>query len=989
LQPNKADTKHIQNILGGYISLGCKIGNLQDDYKELKHVFKQEAGKKPEVYEVLTYFNQVSTYKIVLLLAETGMGKTMTMQKTFVKLASQYPDAALAFVYCGVDTDRQIEAIFKQRPDKKLILFIDAFDEDIEARKGDFKARFRNLCRKVAGCQKVYISCRNHLFESPDTITDDVGIKGVEIAHILVGKMEKGKVMQFIAKKYEKDQEKFEKAKARVKGKEETLYYRPLILSNLDLLFDTDKPIHFEYQLYEALLRSWARREILEKKIVFAENEESREKVIDDLMEASKKLAKHIYEQGEKTTAEKIENQIGLTAEDLATLTLWSEPKRMFVKREGDKYFFAHQAFYDFFIAQLLYSQELHEEDLNQKAYAESMKLYAEMLCDKVLQTKEKVDLIGGSYFTDYDSKTRDLLTVSNNLYIRALVKKHIDKGVVFEDATYLFKVIEKLQSLGEKHYFLDYYANYQYCLDTCSMFIERNYFVELFLQEIYQLLNKELKLEGKYKDIWELKNLQKLYLWGNQLQALPESIGQLQNLQELELSSNQLQALPKSIGQLQNLQKLDLGNNPSLVWEDVFKQLKELPNLQILDLGDNQLQALPESIGQLQNLQELNLSINQLQALPESIGQLQNLQELHLGNNPSLVWEDVFKQLKELPNLQILGLSNNQLHALPESIEQLQNLRGLHLVDNPSLVWEDVFKQLKELPNLQKLELGGNQLTQLPEIIGQLQNLQELDLRMNQLQALPEIIGQLQNLQELDLRINQLQALPESIGQLKKLQILFLVDNQLQALPESIGQLKKLQILFLGDNQLQALPESIGQLKKLQKLYLSSNQLQALPESIGQLKKLQKLYLSSNQLQALPESIGQLQNLQELYLGDNPSLVWEDVFKQLKELPKLQKLDLWDNQLQALPGSIGQLQNLQELHLGNNPSLVWEDVFKQLKELPKLQKLDLWKNQLTQLPESIGQLQKLQELNLWRNNFSETEKDKIRKLLPNCKIEF
>jgi len=48
-----------------------------------------------------------------------------------------------------------------------------------------------------------------------------------------------------------------------------------------------------------------------------------------------------------------------------------------------------------------------------------------------------------------------------------------------------------------------------------------------------------------------------------------------------------------------------------------------------------------------------------------------------------------------------------------------------------------------------------------------------------------------------------------------------------------------------------------------------------------------------------------------------------------------------------------------------------------------------LWQNQLTTLPEEIKNLHNLEKLYLGGNNFSRTEKKRIKKLLPNCKINW
>jgi Leucine-rich repeat (LRR) protein len=61
----------------------------------------------------------------------------------------------------------------------------------------------------------------------------------------------------------------------------------------------------------------------------------------------------------------------------------------------------------------------------------------------------------------------------------------------------------------------------------------------------------------------------------------------------------------------------------------------------------------------------------------------------------------------------------------------------------------------------------------------------------------------------------------------------------------------------------------------------------------------------------------------------------------------------------------------------------------KEIGELINLLYLEIGNNQLTTLPEEIKFVTTLQELHIERNNLSDKEKERIRKLLPQCVIYF
>jgi hypothetical protein len=188
-----------------------------------------------------------------------------------------------------------------------------------------------------------------------------------------------------------------------------------------------------------------------------------------------------------------------------------------------------------------------------------------------------------------------------------------------------------------------------------------------------------------------------------------------------------------------------------------------------------------------------------------------------------------------------------------------------------------------------------------------------------------------------LDLRNKKIKEIPPSVLEYIQLEILILGNNQLSSLPTELFKLTKLTNLNLNRNQLNNLPTEFGQLTKLTNLNLNGNQLGSLPTEFGQLINLTSLNISFNQLNSLPTEFGQLFNLTNLNLNVN--------------------------QLSSLPSEFGQLTNLTILNLNGN--------------------------QLSSLPPEFRKLTNLTSLDLRDNPIIQAEQEKIKKLLPKCKIIF
>jgi Leucine-rich repeat (LRR) protein len=97
-----------------------------------------------------------------------------------------------------------------------------------------------------------------------------------------------------------------------------------------------------------------------------------------------------------------------------------------------------------------------------------------------------------------------------------------------------------------------------------------------------------------------------------------------------------------------------------------------------------------------------------------------------------------------------------------------------------------------------------------------------------------------------------------------------------------------------------------------------------------------------------------------ELYLVRNYAGT-RTIPESIGNLTKLKKLALYGNQISTLPGSIQNLTGLEELYVDLNP--------------------------IEKLPEGLNRLKNLKLLGIAKTGINESEKSRIQKLVPNCKI--
>jgi hypothetical protein len=99
---------------------------------------------------------------------------------------------------------------------------------------------------------------------------------------------------------------------------------------------------------------------------------------------------------------------------------------------------------------------------------------------------------------------------------------------------------------------------------------------------------------------------------------------------------------------------------------------------------------------------------------------------------------------------------------------------------------------------------------------------------------------------------------------------------------------------------------------------------------------------------------------LEELYII-NFKIFVNSIPKQIKQFKNLKLLSILNNNVNSLPAEVENLKSLKTLYVDINP--------------------------LTTLLPTVGKLNQLENLGIGQTNIAQSEIDKIKQLLPNCKI--
>ena len=387
---------------------------------------------------------------------------------------------------------------------------------------------------------------------------------------------------------------------------------------------------------------------------------------------------------------------------------------------------------------------------------------------------------------------------------------------------------------------------------------------------------------------------------------------------------------------------------------------------------GDVVIEYLYETAGAFDNTGFAKVQTIEEFAIPNTLGVKTEYKAvdylIDLKNNQYKVayrFEDIKTEEEIIDTIKIkaLDLRNSRLNSFPPQILDQPQLEILIL--DAGLKQENNFNAIpREIGNFQNLKYFSAskcKIETIPTEIGQLTGLQTLNLQNNSMELLPSGITRLKELQNLNLKENNLATLPEGIGQLKKLEVLLLTHNPIKSLPPDFIELKSLKVLDLRKSSLPGWPAGLEKIKTLRELNFSDNSLKTFPIEILQLTNLEILEISSNPITSLPFNIKRLTELKFLRLRNNELI---DLMPDFELPAKLKELDLSGNNLTRFPLQILKLTDLESLDMSFNKSL-------------------------KSIPPQISQLKKLTTLKLNNTAIPDSERQKIKNMVPWCNIIF
>jgi hypothetical protein len=439
-----------------------------------------------------------------IVLADSGMGKTTFLINLYLRYIDQFfrPQYQIKLLpFAFPEIDKEIEKI-PNDVKRQTILLLDAFDEDIQAVQ-DYKTRLHDLIQKVLYFREVVITCRTQFFPSEAEEPGETGVLrfgpegGSRVFHkFYISPFDDNDIRAYLRKRFAWFQV-FKKRKAKQIVKySPNLMVRPMLLSYIGDLLQSEHPYTATYMVYAELINKWIEREA--NKVPPARREHYKE----ELFRFSREIAVDIYRYradrkgsllipGEviKPFAEK--HGINLEEMEMKARSLFNRNAR------GD-YKFSHKSILEYFLAEEAFFNPEFRQELDVDGMDQANAFFEKMIRDKLTVPFFSQGDLTGEYRLK-DGKSRVLTKLPEKLlpevtYLKLQEWKESDDVLLFRGLKNLKWLDLGIQMTVTQHHEL------KQILSTCQIF---RYVSEDEAQQVFGLTTQKFKIADTEYSGW------------------------------------------------------------------------------------------------------------------------------------------------------------------------------------------------------------------------------------------------------------------------------------------------------------------------------------------------------------------------------------------------------------------------------------------------------------------------------------------------------
>lgn len=338
--------KEIDRFISGYVKPKCSPTDPNNKEGE-----EYLADIQQSLFDYMDKNIEIVERSYHLILADTGMGKTMFCLNYFSHAQKKFPD--LNFCLVSLSSGNADQIIGSVVNKAETVLIADAFDEDTKGFENG-RQRLADLLNIAADFKAVIVTCRSQYFLSDDAIPRETPLPVLiprqigqsptfSLVRSYISPFSEKEIEQYLKKHFPAWQ--FWKSGARRQAKDlvasvPDLAHRPMLLERLPELAKAPTKSTELYELYDLLVEGWLIRE-------------SRWVDLGSLRKISLELALTMYRQFESRKGRITRDEVVQTAEGLLGKSPnWKHlTSRSLLNRDSRGNFkFAHKSILEFLV---------------------------------------------------------------------------------------------------------------------------------------------------------------------------------------------------------------------------------------------------------------------------------------------------------------------------------------------------------------------------------------------------------------------------------------------------------------------------------------------------------------------------------------------------------------------------------------------------------------------------------------------------------------